>query len=141
MINIEGDENPEIFGGDSPEPGADPGHSAEPTQPASGEVHEVSMVPGSSTVQPMEDPSEFADDEDPADYSTNVLVIKAGDTVRFTNQDAGMIHTATAVDGSFDTGFLNEGESADVTFDTPGEYEFYCLPHPWMRARIIVEAG
>jgi nitrite reductase (NO-forming) len=147
MINVEGDENPEIFSVSSPatETGATPGqqggHGAEPAQPASGEVHEVSMLPGSSTVQPMDDPSEFADDEDPADYSTNVLTIKAGDTVRFTNTDAGMIHTATAVDGSFDTGFLSEGESAEVTFDTPGEYEYYCLPHPWMRAKIIVEPG
>jgi plastocyanin len=88
----------------------------------------------------MDDPSEFADDEDPADYSANVLRIKVGDTVRFTNADSGMVHTATAVDGSFDTGFLAEGESAQVTFDTAGEYEYFCLPHPWMRAMIVVEA-
>jgi plastocyanin len=89
----------------------------------------------------MGDASEFADNEDPADYSANVLRVKAGDKVRFTNDDAGVIHTATAVDGSFDTGFLAGAASAEVSFEVPGEYEYFCLPHPWMRAKIIVEAG
>jgi plastocyanin len=31
------------------------------------------------------------------------------------------------------------GESWSYTFDTPGEYEYLCTPHPWMRAKVIVE--
>lgn len=50
-----------------------------------------------------------------------------------------MAHTVTAVDGSFDSELLDPGESWSYTFETPGEYEYYCLPHPWMRARVIVE--
>ena len=47
------------------------------------------------------------------------------------------MHTATAVDGSFDSGFLAEGESFSQTFDTPGDE--YCTPRPWMRGRGVVE--
>lgn len=146
MINVEGEEDPELFSVSQPatqsgvEPGTGGGGGGGDAA-SGGTVHDVSMLPGSATAQPMDDPTEFDPDEDPADYSANVLTIQAGDTVRFTNEDSGQIHTATAVDGSFDTGFLAEGESAEVTFDTPGEYEYYCLPHPWMRAKIIVEAG
>jgi len=45
----------------------------------------------------------------------------------------------TAVDGSFDSGFLATGQSFSHTFDAPGELEYFCVPHPWMRARITVE--
>ncbi|MEE9185043.1 MAG: hypothetical protein V3U39_11300, partial [Acidimicrobiia bacterium] len=31
-------------------------------------------------------------------------------------------------------------ESWSHTFDTVGEFEYFCIPHPWMRAMVIVEA-
>ena len=144
MINVEGEENPEIFGVSSPAAPTDAAPAAEPTpsggaSAGSGTVHQIDMLAGSGVFQPLDDPTEFDEDEDPADYSVNVLTIKVGDTIRFTNVDEGMVHTATAVDESFDTGFLNGGESAEITFDTAGEFEYFCLPHPWMRAMVIVE--
>ena len=71
---------------------------------------------------------------DPAD-----LTIEVGDTVTWTNDDPGMLHTITAVDGSFDSGFLNDGDTWSYTFAEPGEFEYFCTPHPWMRAKVIVE--
>jgi nitrite reductase (NO-forming) len=68
----------------------------------------------------------------------NVLTVPVGTTVTWTNDDSAM-HTVTAVDGSFDSGFFDNGESWSYTFDEPGEYEYYCLPHPWMRAKVVVE--
>jgi nitrite reductase (NO-forming) len=137
LINITGEENPEIFSATpAGTPAPDDAHGG---GGGGGTVHEVEMVAGAFTTQAMDDPSEFADTEDPADYSVNVLRIKAGDTVRFVNNDPGMIHTATAVDGSFDTGFIREGDAVEVTFDDVGEFEYFCTPHPWMRAMIIVE--
>jgi plastocyanin len=59
--------------------------------------------------------------------------------VRWTNDDPDMIHTVTAVDGSFDSAFLRTGETFSYTFNQPGEFEYFCTPHPWMRARIIVD--
>ena len=49
-----------------------------------------------------------------------------------------MVHNVTAVDGSFDSGLLATGETFSYTFDKPGEFEYYCTPHPWMRARVMV---
>ena len=42
----------------------------------------------------------------PADYCDNVLMVPLGATVTWTNDDPGMVHTVTAVDGSFDSGML-----------------------------------
>lgn len=47
------------------------------------------------------------------------------------------MHTVTAVDGSFDSGFLQDGEVWSYTFDEPGEFEYFCAH--WMRAKVIVE--
>jgi plastocyanin len=65
------------------------------------------------------------------------LQLAAGSSVIFTNLD-GVAHTATARDGSWDTGPLGQGDSGEVVFSEPGVYEYYCIPHPSMRARIEV---
>jgi len=146
QIVIEGDANPEIFEAlGAVEPGGPPPSdaSSSPVPSASngpsGAVESVSILAGSGTFQPDDAADEFAETEAQGDYSVNVLRIPVGTTVTWTNDDPDAIHTATAVDGSFDSGFLDPGDSFSFTFDTPGEYEYYCLPHPWMRAMIIVE--
>jgi plastocyanin len=101
----------------------------------------VSIVEGAWTAQNLGASDEFAATESPADYSVNELVVEVGTTVMWTNADPGQMHTVTAVDGSFDSGFLNTGASFSFTFDEVGEFEYYCLPHPWMRAKVIVVAG
>lgn len=63
------------------------------------------------------------------------LEIAAGDTVSFTNADNAP-HTATALDGSFDTGRLNAGDSGSITVAEAGSYEFKCNFHPAMRGTI-----
>jgi plastocyanin len=97
------------------------------------------LLPDSWTPQPLDAADEFATEENPADYSVNVVTVKVGTTVTWINGDADQSHTATAVDGSFDSGFLAAGEAWSHTFDTVGEFEYFCTPHPWMRAKVIVE--
>ena len=46
-----------------------------------------------------------------------------------------MPHTATAKDGSWDTGILNKGDTKTITFDKAGDYQYYCKVHPNMIAR------
>lgn len=144
-IVIEGDGNAEIFeeiaaapvaGGS--ESAADASEEAQDDATADVEAAEtVSIEPGSSTFQDDGAADEFAASEDPADYSANVIEVKVGDTVTWTNDDT-TAHTVTAEDGSFDSGLMNPGGSWSHTFTEAGEFEYFCTPHPWMRARVIV---
>lgn len=81
---------------------------------------------------------EFSDTENPRDFSENVVTVSVGDTVSWRNDD-GVIHTVTAVDGTFDSGDMFRNDEFSFSFDQPGEYEVFCKPHPWMRAKVVVE--
>ncbi len=137
VISVVGDPNPEVF--DVPSPAAPIGEApATDAAPAAGGV-EVGILAGSWEPQPLDAADEFAETEAPADYEVNVLTVPVGTTVTWVNQDE-QLHTVTEVGGAFDSGFLREGESWSFTFDTPGEFEYLCTPHPWMRAKVVVEA-
>lgn len=73
-------------------------------------------------------------------FSPAELTITVGDSVTWTNLDA-VEHTATATDGSWDTGLLGQGESGSITFTAPGTYDYLCTPHPSMTGRIVVVAA
>jgi plastocyanin len=70
-------------------------------------------------------------------FSPVSLEVAAGTTVTWTNND-GTAHSATADDGSWDTGSIAPGDSASITFDTPGTYTYHCMFHPSMTATIVV---
>lgn len=65
------------------------------------------------------------------------LTINAGDSVEFINED-GAPHTATAENGSFDTGNLRRGQAATLTFSAAGTYSYFCAVHPRMKGSITV---
>jgi plastocyanin len=140
QIVVTGEPNLEIFedvtGGGA---GAEGGHDMDGGGAEAPTGEQISIVAGAWETQDLEAADEFAESEDPADYSINELTIKVGTTVTWTNNDPGMIHTVTSVDGLFDSGFLNEGDTWSYTFEEPGDFEYLCTPHPWMKARIIVE--
>ncbi|HEY5520713.1 MAG TPA: plastocyanin/azurin family copper-binding protein [Candidatus Limnocylindrales bacterium] len=161
QIVVTGDPNPEIYQGfpaptagaaaspstpsssatpemSMPAPSATPAPAASTAPAESGSAIQVSILPGSGTYQPDNAADEFAPTESPADYSVNDLMITLGTTVTWTNDDPAMPHTVTAVDGSFDSGQLAAGQSFSFTFDKPGQFDYYCTLHPWMRARVEV---
>jgi plastocyanin len=70
-------------------------------------------------------------------YSPSPLRIRAGSTVTIVNRDTAP-HTATDDGGRWDTGALSQGQSATVTFDTPGTYTYFCTLHPTMKGRVVV---
>ena len=72
--------------------------------------------------------------------TTITVVIGVNNTVTWTNNDDAT-HTVTADDGSFDSGFLNQGQTWSYTFTTPGTYAYHCSIHPWMKGTVIVESG
>ncbi len=83
------------------------------------------------------DPSDTISDYQ---FSPASLTVNAGDTVTWTN--AGPTeHTATARNGSFDTGLLKKGQSASHTFTQPGTYAYICTIHPFMHGTIVVLAA
>lgn len=45
------------------------------------------------------------------------------------NNDGLMPHTFTAVDGSFDSGQVQPGETFELTIDEPGVFEVFCTLH------------
>jgi plastocyanin len=63
--------------------------------------------------------------------------VSAGQMVSWTNMGS-QAHSATAADGSFDTGLVAPGASAPLEFDTPGVYAYTCTPHPWMKGNVAV---
>ena len=136
QIVISGEPNPEIFEaiGEGGEATATTG-GHEMTPPAEGEP--VSIVAGAWEAQELDSPDEFAADEVPADYSINELTIPVGTTVTWTNDD-DQIHTVTDAAGAFDSGFLDPGATWSYTFEEAGDFEYFCTPHPWMRAKVIV---
>ena len=62
-----------------------------------------------------------------------------GTTVEWTNSDP-MPHSVTAVDKSFDSGLINPGRTYRRTFTKAGTYNFFCVPHPFMKGTIVVRA-
>lgn len=68
------------------------------------------------------------------------ITVKKGTKVTWTNEDdAG--HTVTADKEGANTPqstLLDKGESYSFTFDTVGEFTYYCIPHPYMKAKVTV---
>lgn len=94
----------------------------------------ISIVPGSST------PSSKLF------YDPTNAEVKLGTEVSWINDDSNMPHTVTSgspdsgPSGVFDSGIImGDGSSFKHTFDSQGEYEYYCTLHPWMIAKITVK--
>ncbi len=66
------------------------------------------------------------------------ITIEAGSNVTFTNGGIQPHNAAGADAGGWDTGLLKGGETAAVTFNQPGTYNYTCTPHPFMIGQIIV---
>lgn len=70
-------------------------------------------------------------------FSPNNLSVTAGTTLTWRNTGA-QAHSVTSRDQLFDSRLLDPGESWSYTFETPGVYRYFCVPHPLMKGAIIV---
>jgi plastocyanin len=68
------------------------------------------------------------------------ISVSVGDSITWTNQDVAP-HTATANDGSFDTGNLSKGKSGSITFSKAGTFAYICSIHPSMKGTVTVAAA
>jgi plastocyanin len=70
-------------------------------------------------------------------YQPEPVVVQAGGKVIWQNEDTAP-HTATADDGSFDTGTLERGKLKSETFKEPGTFTYFCEIHPDMHGTVEV---
>lgn len=70
-------------------------------------------------------------------YEPDPVVIQAGGKVTWQNEDTAP-HTATADDGSFDTGIIEKGKLGSATFKEPGTFTYFCEVHPTMHGTVEV---
>lgn len=73
-------------------------------------------------------------------YDPSPLQIAVGTTVAWTNNDP-VPHSASALDGSFDTGNIAPGESVSLTFTVAGSFDYTCLYHPNMAGTVVAGNG
>jgi plastocyanin len=118
------------------------GGSSDETQ-----AEEPSATSESTTTEPAEsgaggehlersvkvDIADFAYDPDP-------VRVQAGGKVIWLNEDSAA-HTATADDGSFETGEIDEGKLKSESFKQPGTFTYHCRIHPQMKGTIEVVEG
>lgn len=70
-------------------------------------------------------------------YNPDPVRVEAGGKVIWLNEDS-VAHTATADDGSFDTGEIEEGKLKSESFKQPGTFTYHCEIHPEMHGTIEV---
>lgn len=71
--------------------------------------------------------------------------VKVLDIVRWENADTAA-HTVTsgvpgALDDVFDSGLFGPGKGFQYQFTEVGDYEYFCLVHPWMTGIVTVTSG
>lgn len=74
------------------------------------------------------------------------ISVKVLDSVRWENADTAA-HTVTSGtveqghDGLFDSGLIPTGGGFQYQFTEVGNYEYFCLVHPWMTGMVTVTSG
>ena len=77
-------------------------------------------------------------------YDPEVIDVTIGTVVIWENLDNTM-HTATSgnpdagADGVFDSDIMSAGDKYEFTFNDAGNYDYYCILHPWMVGTVNVE--
>lgn len=72
-------------------------------------------------------------------YLQPKITIAVGTTIEWTNNDP-LPHSVTGVDKSFNSGLIQPGKTYRHTFTKAGTFNFYCIPHPFMKGVITVTA-
>lgn len=70
-------------------------------------------------------------------YEPDPVVVQAGGKVIWQNEDTAP-HTATADDGSFDTGTIEQGKIGSAAFKEAGTFTYFCEIHPTMHGTVEV---
>lgn len=71
------------------------------------------------------------------EFSPAALEVSVGDTILWVNHDITP-HTATATDGSWDTGELTKGAEARTAVTAKMGSDYFCAFHPMMKAHLVI---
>ena len=77
-------------------------------------------------------------------FQPHTATVGVGGTVTWTNGDTAA-HTVTSgtatdgPDGTFDSSIIMAGKTFSNTFDEAGTYDYFCVVHPWMTGKVVVE--
>jgi plastocyanin len=73
------------------------------------------------------------------EYLPGPVTVSPGTTVRWVNEDRAL-HTVTSEGsgGPLESEELGRGESFEYTFREPGQYDYYCAVHPFMKGGVSV---
>lgn len=113
----------------------------EPEQPM--EEEPESMAPFSGTISIPSGSSVPGCDETNECFIPAEVTVSVGDTVTWSNDDSAA-HTVTSgtpsdgPDGIFDSSLFMAGTTFSYTFDKAGEYNYFCMVHPWMTGKVQV---
>jgi len=70
-------------------------------------------------------------------YKPASITVKVGTTVTWVQKD-GVRHTVTSNDGIFDSGLLSKDFSWNYPFNETGNFDYYGMPHPYMKGTVEV---
>lgn len=76
-------------------------------------------------------------------YSPTSITVSSGSTISWANDDS-TLHTVTSgIPGEssgkdFDSGYLAAGDTFQHTFNTAGNFDYWCTLHPHMTGKVIV---
>jgi plastocyanin len=77
-------------------------------------------------------------------YLPYSISISEYSSVTWTNDDIA-VHTVTSgipsdgPNGIFDSGAISPGSTFTNQFDEDGTFDYYCIAHPWMTGKVVVE--
>jgi len=94
----------------------------------------LALVPGASA-QTAPAPSVTID---AFAFTPQEISVPTGATVAWVNAQAGVRHTATSLDGAFDSGILASNDTFTFTFAQAGDFGYQCEIHPSMRGTVHV---
>jgi len=122
--------------------GSDSTSEAETTPPASEESSSGEESESGEETESEPAPSGEAQKSEKVEiveftYQPDPVVVQAGGKVSWQNEDTAP-HTATADDGSFDTGTIEKGKLGSATFKEPGTFTYFCEIHPTMHGTVEV---
>jgi plastocyanin len=113
-------------------------------EPVMEEMPEEEEMVMSADVSIPQDSATPGCEADNACYIESEVTVSVGATVTWTNDDTAA-HTVTSgtptdgPDGMFDSSIIMSGATFEYTFEEAGDYDYFCIVHPWMTGKVTVE--